>query len=119
VLRQSGRTALYESALRDLEAKGRLRPCHCSRAQLAALPENQARAAGDELFHPEQCLASRATAPPAWRLRTPDGDVEFVDRVQGLQCSNVARTVGDFVLKRRTGSSRISSPWSSTTARRA
>jgi glutamyl-Q tRNA(Asp) synthetase len=103
VLRQSARTALYEDALRDLEAKGCLRPCHCSRAQLAALPENQRRAAGDELFHPGQCLAARGDGPPAWRLRTPDGDVEFVDRVQGLQRSNVARSVGDFVLKRRDG----------------
>jgi len=40
---------------------------------------------------------------PAWRLRSPDRDVEFVDRVQRLQRCNVARTVGDFVLRRRDG----------------
>jgi glutamyl-Q tRNA(Asp) synthetase len=36
-------------------------------------------------------------------LRAPDRDIEFVDRVQGQQRSNVARTVGDFVLRRRDG----------------
>ncbi len=105
VLRQSTRTAAYEAALAQLAAAGSLRPCLCSRAQLAALAENQRRPAGEELFHPLACIAP-APGPsdiPAWRLRTPDRDVEFVDRVQGRQRSNVARTVGDFVLKRRDG----------------
>jgi len=103
VLRQSSRNAAYEHALGRLEAAECLRPCYCSRAQLAALPENQQRAAGEELFHPAQCLAARGDGPPAWRLRTPAFDIEFVDRVQGTVCSNVAREVGDFVLKRRDG----------------
>jgi glutamyl-Q tRNA(Asp) synthetase len=105
VLRQSTRSAAYEAALEQLVASGRLRECRCSRAQLAALPENQRRAPGEELFHPVQCIAA-APGPSdacAWRLRVPDRDVEFVDRVQGLQGANVARTVGDFVLKRRDG----------------
>jgi len=105
VLRQSTRTAAYEAALEQLAASGQLRACRCSRAQVAALPENQRRGHGEELFHPAQCIAS-APAPSAacaWRLRAPDRDVEFVDRVQGPQCANVAHTVGDFVLKRRDG----------------
>ncbi len=105
VLRQSTRTAAYEAALERLAASGALRPCLCSRAQLAALPENRGHAAGEELFHPAQCIAPAPgpTDTPAWRLRVPDREIEFMDRVQGLQCSNVARTVGDFVLKRRDG----------------
>jgi glutamyl-Q tRNA(Asp) synthetase len=105
VLRQSRRLDAYEAALQQLSAAGLLHPCHCSRAQLAALPENQLRAPGDELFHPPQCLAASAGTHdrPAQRLRAPDRDVKFVDRVQGAQCSNVAHTVGDFVLKRRDG----------------
>jgi glutamyl-Q tRNA(Asp) synthetase len=39
----------------------------------------------------------------ASRLRVPDRDVEFVDRVQSRQVVNVSRTVGDFVLRRRDG----------------
>jgi glutamyl-Q tRNA(Asp) synthetase len=37
------------------------------------------------------------------RFRVPDREVLFVDRVQGEQRANVARTVGDFVLRRRDG----------------
>ena len=105
VLRQSSRTAAYEAALERLSAAGCLRPCLCSRAQLAALPENQQRNPGEEMFHPPQCLAATPGTQDtvAWRFRAPDRDVDFVDRVQGAQRSNVARTVGDFVLKRRDG----------------
>ena len=105
VLRQSTRGEAYAAALAQLAAAGSLRPCLCSRAQLAALAENQRGEAGDELFHPAACIAPvpGSTDVPAWRLRAPDRDVEFVDRVQGLQRANVARTVGDFVLRRRDG----------------
>ncbi len=105
VLRQSTRRDAFDAALLRLAAAGCLRPCLCSRAQLAALPENQRPDAGEELFHPAQCLAGNPATPDgvAWRFRAPDRDVDFVDRVQGTQRSNVARTVGDFVLKRRDG----------------
>jgi glutamyl-Q tRNA(Asp) synthetase len=39
----------------------------------------------------------------ACRFETPDREVEFMDRVQGRQCTNVAGTVGDFILRRRDG----------------
>jgi glutamyl-Q tRNA(Asp) synthetase len=104
VLRQSARTDAYVEALRRLESAGCVRPCRCSRAQLEALPENQQRRQGDELFHPAQCLpAGSGAATPALRFRVPDREVLFVDRVQGEQRANVARTVGDFVLRRRDG----------------
>lgn len=69
------------------------------------MPENQQRVAGDELYHPARCLVpvSNLTGERALRLRVPDRIVEFMDRVQGLQASNLARTVGDFVLRRRDG----------------
>ncbi|NJD30281.1 MAG: tRNA glutamyl-Q(34) synthetase GluQRS [Gammaproteobacteria bacterium] len=105
VLRQSTRSAAYRAAIERLRHDGRIRECPCSRAALAALPENRSRAPGDELFHPAACLASvdHSADGVAWRLRVPDRFVEFVDRVQGRQVTNVARTVGDFVLRRRDG----------------
>ena len=105
VLRQSTRLDAYRAALDRLAADGLLRNCTCTRAALAALPENQRPDSGDELFHPSQCLPAAGTpaAGAARRFRVPDRDVEFVDRVQGLQVINVARCVGDFVLKRRDG----------------
>jgi glutamyl-Q tRNA(Asp) synthetase len=105
VMRQSTRSAAYYAALAQLTEAGSLLPCLCSRAQLAALPENRQRAQGEELFHPPLCLAGTQVqgGPPAWRFRAPDREIDFVDRVQGPQRSNVARTIGDFVLKRRDG----------------
>lgn len=105
VLRQSRRTDAYIEALARLRADGRLRACHCSRAALAALPENRARRPGDEFVHPPECLSSSGAdgLSPAWRFRAPDRDIQFVDRVQGLQVQNAARTGGDFVVRRRDG----------------
>jgi len=105
VLYQSSRTDAYVDAFERLRAAGRLRPCRCSRAQLAALPGNRSRSRGEELTHPPECVAGsqRAATTPAWRFRAPDLDVEFVDRVQGLQVQNAARAGGDFVVRRRDG----------------
>jgi glutamyl-Q tRNA(Asp) synthetase len=105
VLRQSTRGDAYQAALDRLAATGRTFRCACSRAQLTALPQNLRRDPGDELFHPRVCPLSPAAAgtSTACRFRTRDGDVEFMDRVQGRQFANVARTVGDFVLRRRDG----------------
>jgi glutamyl-Q tRNA(Asp) synthetase len=105
VLRQSTRLEAYRAALDRLARDGQLRACTCTRAALAALPENLRRVPGDELFHPPRCLPSAGDAPrsAAVRLRVPDRVVEFVDRVQGPQAVNVARSVGDFVLRRRDG----------------
>jgi glutamyl-Q tRNA(Asp) synthetase len=105
VLRQSSRTEAYIAALERLARDGQLRQCACSRTALAALLENQRREPGDELYHPPQCLVSPddGRAGFALRLRVPDGNVDFVDRAQGPQSVNVARTVGDFVLRRRDG----------------
>jgi len=105
VLRQSSRTAVYAEAFGRLRSAGWLRSCRCSRARLAALPENRSRVPGDELVHPSECLAAAGPddAAPAWRFRSPDRDIVFLDRVQGPQLQNPARTGGDFVLRRRDG----------------
>lgn len=105
VVRQSGRLPLYREALDALGRDGRLRSCSCSRAALASLAVNLERAAGEELFHPPECVTAPGSAggPRAWRFRAPDRRVEWMDRAQGLQDSNVARTHGDFVLRRRDG----------------
>jgi glutamyl-Q tRNA(Asp) synthetase len=105
ILRQSSRMDAYRAALDRLAAAGQTFRCTCSRARLTALPENLHRDPGDELFHPRDCplIPAAAGTITACRFRTPGHDVEFMDRVQGRQCANVARTVGDFVLRRRDG----------------
>ena len=105
VLRQSTRGDAYHAALDRLAATGRTFRCACSRSQLLSLPQNQCREPGEELFHPRGCPASPTVTgtSTACRFKTPDRDIEFVDRVQGRQCANVAGTVGDFILRRRDG----------------
>lgn len=105
VLRQSTRRAAYQDAIDRLLASGRLRRCTCSRAALAALPQNRSRPPGEDLFHPAECIGTPAgfTGRHALRFRVPDEVVGFVDRAQGPQAGNVAETHGDFVLRRRDG----------------
>ena len=42
-------------------------------------------------------------AARAWRLRVPDREIRFVDRIQGANRQNLEREVGDFVLLRADG----------------
>jgi glutamyl-Q tRNA(Asp) synthetase len=95
VLFQSRRRAAYDAAFEQLRAAGHLFACTCSRTELAA--------AGD--FHVDgRCVG--ATTPgraPAWRLRAPDLDIDFLDALQGPQRQNLRQQVGDFVIRRADG----------------
>ena len=112
--RQSQRSALYEAALAELAAAGRLFPCRRSRRDLGALASaphgpdrlppypaawRPRRLAAD--WFAAYCGAPRQDA--ALRFRAGAQEVRFVDRVQGAQVERVDRTAGDFVLKRRDG----------------
>lgn len=93
VVRQSGRSALYQSALDRLLADGRAFACHCSRSDLLARRG----------VH-RHCIASAPRPDPAIRLRVADGTIiEFDDELQGPQAQDLASEVGDFVLKRADG----------------
>ncbi|HSV68544.1 MAG TPA: tRNA glutamyl-Q(34) synthetase GluQRS [Methylibium sp.] len=107
---QSTRGAAYQVALDRLSAAGLAYPCACTRQQIAAANALLGRDAQrhGELVYPGTCrpeaggLAGRA--PRAWRLRLPDAtQVDWTDRRLGLQSQDVAREVGDFVLKRADG----------------
>ena len=92
VVRQSDRGALYQVAIDRLLAAGLAFECHCSRTVLAA--------SGG--IH-RACVRTKR-ADPAIRLRVPDGMVvAFEDAVHGMQSQDVAREVGDFVLRRADG----------------
>jgi glutamyl-tRNA synthetase len=105
--RQSERSARYEDALARLAARDLLYYCDCSRAEIAAVAS--APHAGDEgPRYPGTCRAHGMRSrpwkrPPAIRLRVPARTVVVDDALQGRITQDVAREVGDFVLKRGDG----------------
>jgi len=112
VVRQSQRTALYEAALQALAAKGRAYPCACSRRDLALAVAAPAGAsdARAEAIYPGTCRGGlRGKTPRSVRLQvervagTGEARIDWRDRRLGAQHQDVARAVGDFVLKRADG----------------
>ncbi len=99
---QSRRTHLYEAALARLRERGLVYECACSRADIqraASAP------LGSEPVYPGTCrnglLAGRVAR--AIRFRSPDAVLSFDDAIAGHVEENVARTTGDFVVKRADG----------------
>lgn len=105
VTRQSERTSLYASAIDKLLTNNLLYPCCCSRQDIARGGRASDVDANDEPYYPGTCRNGprRTDVPLALRVRTPDRDLHFVDGLQGTCAHNVAREVGDFVVRRRDG----------------
>ncbi len=115
---QSQRTGLYDAALQRLATLGRAYPCGCSRRDLQRL---SAPAADDgegrtDRIYPGTCrhgLGGKAARSIRLRVcggradggEADDGDavVAWTDRRLGPRRQDVAREVGDFVLKRADG----------------
>jgi glutamyl-Q tRNA(Asp) synthetase len=94
VVFQSGREGAYQAALEQLRQGAEIFPCWCSRADLEAQGG----------LHRGACKAAPDPArAPAWRLRVPDERIEFVDLLQGSNGQQLAREVGDFVIRRVEG----------------
>jgi len=93
IVRQSERGALYQAALDRLLVRGDAFVCHCSRSTLAAHGG----------IH-RTCEPGARRWDPAIRLRVPDTSlVRFDDAIQGTITQDVAREVGDVVLRRADG----------------
>ena len=102
VVRQSERTAHYVRALARLREAGLVYACACTRREMEQAPRN----ATGERIYPGTCRNAGidALAPRvAQRIRVDDALVEYVDAVQGLQRQDVAREVGDFIVRRADG----------------
>ena len=127
---QSERDALYAEYLRWLQDRELVYPCYCSRADIAsaasapngyaprhntAMDSAAGGATGEGPRYPGTCRdpARRALQreraggrPPALRFRAPEGPdsvVRFVDGLYGPTEQDVARAVGDFVVRRADG----------------
>lgn len=106
VLLQSQRTALYDAHLEQLREKGLAYPCWCTRAEVARAA-SAPHVGEDGPVYPGTCR-ERVGPPPegrsaAWRFRVAPGVVTVTDVVHGEVSQDVARDVGDFVIRRNDG----------------
>ncbi len=99
VVRQSERLELYETALEQLRQAGRVYRCRCSRREIA----DSAVHGLEGSIYPGTCRfrAIGPGEPASDRAIAPEDPVTFDDRVQGRVTQDVAREIGDFILKRR------------------
>lgn len=100
---QSRREPLYQEALDRLVAEGQAYPCGCSRKdiEVALRALGRERTRHGELVYPGTCRTGlHGRAARAWRFHVPEGTVAWTDRRVGVHLQDVARDVGDFVLKR-------------------
>lgn len=98
---QSRNLHSYAAALERLQAQ--CYGCACTRKEIA--DSSLGLASDGAQIYPGTCRhgipAGRAAR--AMRIRVPEKDVVFEDRVQGTQRQNLAREVGDFILRRADG----------------
>jgi glutamyl-Q tRNA(Asp) synthetase len=94
VVRQSDRHDAYAEVLNRLFNHGLAYACTCSRKTLAPYHG----------IYPGLCRnAGHDTKDAAIRLRVPELEYHFIDRVQGEYRQHLGQDVGDFVIRRRDG----------------
>jgi glutamyl-Q tRNA(Asp) synthetase len=101
LLMQSDRFDAYESALQRLRKAGLTYVCRCTRARLGA--RAGAKAGASAAIYPGTCRGRKLSLPGAVRVIATEDDIEFVDRASGAFGQNVARDVGDFIVRRSDG----------------
>jgi len=101
VVRQSERAALYAAALDESIRRRMAFACACTRKEL----EGAAPGKIGERVYPGTCRRGVPAGREgrSWRVAVTDEIVSFHDRLQGVQEQQLARDVGDFVLKRADG----------------
>ncbi len=93
VLFQSKRTEAYQNALQNLRDRGDVYGCRCSRREV-----------GEGRYSGRCRKANLSEAESrAWRVRVPDEEICFEDRVQGRYCQQLEKYAGDFVIVRADG----------------
>ena len=104
---QSRRSEAYHEKFRQLEERGLIYPCYCSRTELHAA--SAPHASDGTVLYAGTCRnltpfdRAARTKAPCWRVRVPDETVSFTDGLQGKYTQNLVRGCGDFILRRADG----------------
>ena len=106
---QSRRTEAYRAAFARLEHQDLIYPCYCTRAERLAASAPH-RSDGTVVYDgrcrrlsPQAREELSRSRRPAWRIAVPDQTVSFSDLLQGPFSQNLARSCGDFILRRSDG----------------
>ena len=100
---QSERSDIYEQYFQELQQRGLTYPCYCTRADLLA---TQAPHESDgRVVYAGTCRhkTPQPGVAAATRLMVPDEEIPFVDGHYGSHSVNMARQVGDFIIRRKDG----------------
>jgi glutamyl-Q tRNA(Asp) synthetase len=101
IVYQSTRDALYENAFQRLQHH--VYPCICTRKEIA---DSSHLLGIDGIIYPKTCFITPPLKPnrdAAFRALVLDENRTFCDAIQGEISQNLARDVGDFILKRKDG----------------
>ncbi len=110
---QSERIDIYQRYLKQLQDKGMVYPCYCSRAEVAHAASAPQQGADDRPRYPGTCRNLTAVQRrqyeasgrrPALRFRVEDNrEVTFDDLVIGSITQHVQEAIGDFIVCRSDG----------------
>ena len=98
----------YQRAFEQLKQAGRLYKCVCSRKEwqaVASAPHGKTRLYPGTCREPNAQQEGRLDAGVhfSWRFRVDDAVIRFEDRIHGATGQDLAREVGDFVVRRADG----------------
>ncbi len=98
---QSRRGATYGAALKRLEHARAVFPCACTRREIS----DSTLSAASEPIYPGTCRRglSPGRSARAMRVRVDNAVIAFEDLLQGRFEQNLAREVGDFIVRRADG----------------
>jgi len=101
VLYQSSRREAYEAALSKLQQDDQVFPCACTRSEIA----DSAVAGIEGPVYPGICRHGLAPGKTgrALRVKVSPGPIGFEDQLQGTIHQDLARDIGDFVVRRADG----------------
>jgi len=100
IVYQSKRNDLYQSALNQLNVDKRTYACSCSRKEIQDSVINS-QIGIEGIIYPGTCREKHITKTPhAIRVKTLDQNISFEDLIQGHITQNLAKQIGDFVVKR-------------------
>ena len=97
IIYQSHRDRLYQTALATLKSKNLSYDCACSRKDI-----NKNTEPNHNSIYPGTCKdgIKNKRPPRSVRMRTTNEIINFNDKVQGYNSQNIAKDIGDFVIKR-------------------